>query len=343
MKLRKWEYCILVFVSFMIISTTFGLEVNGQKSDYFVTSEKFHNIVQANSTEFLKEVNTRLENNPNDLETLVYASQIYAGLEDYDTAIQYVNQVLEKDPNHDVALSVKGFILLLVENYDESIEYFKQALVVNPNDVGTMTLIATALHESGNYDESIEYYDQALEILPEDEFITLRKSGALLEIGKYDQVIKNADWLLEKDPTNNYAMDLKDHANLLMNSGGGCLIATASYGTELAPQVQFLREIRDNTVMSTSSGTAFMTGFNQFYYSFSPIIADMERENPLFKDAVMAFITPMISTLSIMTLADEGNEMEVFGFGVSVIALNLGVYLATPFMIGFLVYRHITR
>jgi hypothetical protein len=29
-----------------------------------------------------------------------------------------------------------------------------------------------------------------------------------------------------------------------------------------------------------------MTGFNQFYYSFSPVIADYERENLLFKEAV---------------------------------------------------------
>ncbi len=59
--------------------------------------------------------------------------------------------------------------------------------------------------------------------------------------------------------------------------GGGCLIATAAFGSELAPQVQMLRELRDNTVLSTISGTAFMTGFNQFYYSFSPTIADWER------------------------------------------------------------------
>jgi peptidyl-prolyl cis-trans isomerase B (cyclophilin B) len=51
--------------------------------------------------------------------------------------------------------------------------------------------------------------------------------------------------------------------------GGGCLIATATYGSELAPQVQQLREIRDNMILSTESGTAFMSGFNQFYYSFS--------------------------------------------------------------------------
>ena len=122
--------------------------------------------------------------------------------------------------------------------------------------------------------------------------------------------------------------------------GGGCLIATAAYGTELAPQVQFLREIRDNTVMSTNSGAAFMTGFNQLYYSFSPIIADMERENPMFQEAVRVFITPMVSTLSIMTLAEDGSEVEVLGLGISVIALNLGMYIAAPALIGFKVHNH---
>jgi len=124
-------------------------------------------------------------------------------------------------------------------------------------------------------------------------------------------------------------------------NGGGCLIATAAYGTELAPQVQFLREIRDNTVMSTTSGTTFMTGFNQLYYSFSPTIADIERENPMFQEAVRAFITPMVSTLSIMTLADDGSESEVLGLGISVIALNLGMYIAAPALIGFKVHKHI--
>jgi len=123
-------------------------------------------------------------------------------------------------------------------------------------------------------------------------------------------------------------------------TGGGCLIATAAYGTELAPQVQFLREIRDNTVMSTASGTAFMTGFNQLYYSFSPTIADMERENPIFQEVVRAFITPMVSTLSIMTLAEDGSEVEVLGLGISVIALNLGMYIAAPALIGFKVHNH---
>ena len=112
--------------------------------------------------------------------------------------------------------------------------------------------------------------------------------------------------------------------------GGGCLIATATYGSELAPQVQMLREIRDNQLMNTESGTIFMSGFNELYYTFSPTIADMERENPMFKEAVKLGLTPMISTLSLMENAET--ESEVLGLGLSVIALNLGMYIAAPAM-----------
>ena len=71
-----------------------------------------------------------------------------------------------------------------------------------------------------------------------------------------------------------------------------------------------------------------MTTFNELYYSFSPTIADMEREHPMFKDAVKIAITPMISTLSIMESAET--ESEVLGLGLSVIALNLGMYIGLP-------------
>jgi len=110
--------------------------------------------------------------------------------------------------------------------------------------------------------------------------------------------------------------------------GGGCLIATAAYGSELSPQVQLLREIRDNQLMNTESGTAFMSGFNELYYSFSPIIADMERESPIFKEIVKVGLTPMISSLSLMENANS--ESEVLGLGLSVIMLNIGMYLGVP-------------
>jgi len=110
--------------------------------------------------------------------------------------------------------------------------------------------------------------------------------------------------------------------------GGGCLIATAAYGSEMAPQIQLLREIRDTQLMNTESGSTFMTGFNQLYYTFSPTIADMERESPMFKEAVKLGLTPLLSSLTIMENAES--ESEVLGLGLSVIALNLGMYIGIP-------------
>ena len=111
---------------------------------------------------------------------------------------------------------------------------------------------------------------------------------------------------------------------------GGCLIATATFGSELAPQVQQLRELRDNTILSTESGTAFMAGFNQMYYSFSPMIADLERESPVFKEVVKLTLTPMLSSLSLLNYVDIDSEEEMLGYGISLLILNIGMYAGIP-------------
>ena len=120
----------------------------------------------------------------------------------------------------------------------------------------------------------------------------------------------------------------KEITNVKSGNGGGCLIATAAYGSELAPQVQQLREIRDNSLLNTESGTVFMKTFNEFYYSFSPTIADWERESPVFKEAVKLVITPMITTLSLMENAES--ESEVLSIGIFLIMLNLVMYVGIP-------------
>ncbi|WP_255465303.1 Ig domain-containing protein [Nitrosopumilus sp. b3] len=127
--------------------------------------------------------------------------------------------------------------------------------------------------------------------------------------------------------------DLVDGVCVIIDNsgGGGCLIATATYGTEMAPQVQLLREIRDNQLMNTESGASFMSGFNQIYYSFSPTIADIERENPVFREAVKIGITPLLSSLSILSFAES--ESEVLGYGIGVIMMNIGLYFVAPAII----------
>ena len=111
---------------------------------------------------------------------------------------------------------------------------------------------------------------------------------------------------------------------------GGCLIATATFDSELSLQVQQLREIRDNKLLQTESGVWFMQEFNKIYYSFSPSIADYERENPIFKEAVKLSLTPMLSSLSILNYVDMESDEEVLGYGIMLILLNLGIYLGAP-------------
>jgi hypothetical protein len=98
----------------------------------------------------------------------------------------------------------------------------------------------------------------------------------------------------------------------------------------MASEVQQLRELRDNSLLQTKSGTSFMGIFNDVYYSFSPIIADMEREHPIFKEIVKLAITPMISSLSILNYVDMDSEESVLGYGISLIILNLGMYVGIP-------------
>ncbi|MFM8658982.1 MAG: peptidylprolyl isomerase [Candidatus Nitrosotenuis sp.] len=109
-----------------------------------------------------------------------------------------------------------------------------------------------------------------------------------------------------------------------------CPIAFAAYGSELEPQVQTLREIRENVLFSTNSGTTFMTQFNELYYVFGPSVSDWERQSPLFKEIVKTAITPMLSTMSILNYADIHSEQQMLGYGIGVILLNVGMYFVIP-------------
>ena len=131
-------------------------------------------------------------------------------------------------------------------------------------------------------------------------------------------------------PTSTTQQTQQTQQQTQQSKGGGCLIATAAFGSEMAPQIQFLRELRDNTILQTESGSAFMTGFNQFYYSFSPAVADYERDNPAFKAAVKITLTPLLTSLTLLQYADVDSESEMLGYGIGVILLNIGMYFVAP-------------
>jgi hypothetical protein len=87
------------------------------------------------------------------------------------------------------------------------------------------------------------------------------------------------------------------------DNNNGCLIATAAFGSELAPPVQMLREFRETRILSTVSGTSFLKVFNAWYYTFSPTIANLERQNIFLQAIIKNSIYPLIGILQISQAA----------------------------------------
>ena len=113
-----------------------------------------------------------------------------------------------------------------------------------------------------------------------------------------------------------------------ISTPNGCLIATAAFGSELAPQVQFLREYRDNTIMATAVGSSFLNVFNIAYYSFSPTVADVERNNPFLQESVKTGITPLLAILQVAKLSSvRDGEISVVISGIIASSLIGAIYL----------------
>ena len=72
--------------------------------------------------------------------------------------------------------------------------------------------------------------------------------------------------------------------------GGGCFIATAAYGSALAPQVVFLQAFRDRYLISAPAGRAFV----QWYYHTSPPIAEKIRQSPSLRVLVQGGLWPLV-------------------------------------------------
>ena len=223
-----------------------------------------------------------------------------------------------------------NFEIVLTANFLVSSHAF------NANDKMLHFDIITGL-DQGNVAEIViprDLFDGELTILLDGDFEPPENSDMFAIWAQVNKTEKSSVVSIEFTGKGEHTIDITATkylgVELEKSNGGGCLIATAAFGSELAPQVQQLRELRDNTILQTESGSAFMTGFNQFYYSFSPVIADYERENPAFKEAVKLTLAPLLTSLTLLQYADIDSESEMLGYGIGVILLNIGMYFVAP-------------
>jgi hypothetical protein len=72
--------------------------------------------------------------------------------------------------------------------------------------------------------------------------------------------------------------------------GGGCFIATAAYGSYLAPEVGTLRDFRDRYLMTSRIGREFV----HLYYRFSPALAAYIAQHDTLRAATRYALTPVV-------------------------------------------------
>ena len=128
-----------------------------------------------------------------------------------------------------------------------------------------------------------------------------------------------------------------------------CIIATATYGSELSPEVQFLRSFRDQQVKSTFAGDQFMVAFNAWYYSFSPQVAQFIASNVFARAVMKVLLYPLIGILHLAAMTYNAfsfsHELGVVMAGIIASAL-IGLVYFSPIAIALLAllkkYRKLT-
>jgi hypothetical protein len=137
------------------------------------------------------------------------------------------------------------------------------------------------------------------------------------------------------------------HALTITLQVSGCLIATATFGSELSPEVQFLRDFRDNKILHTFAGAAFMTAFNEWYYTFSPTVANYENTHAETILIMKVFLYPLIAILHIgampFDLLSGNSEVAAFMSGIIVGILLGSTYVTIPVFLIFYLSSKVRR
>lgn len=117
-------------------------------------------------------------------------------------------------------------------------------------------------------------------------------------------------------------------------NSGGCFIATAAFGSELAPEVMRFRNFRDQKIRSARAGNHFLHAFNLWYYSFSPMVAEHIKKHDSQRAAVRLALYPLVAITAVSSgLFSAIGWSPELGFVLSEILAGLLIgafYLGVP-------------
>ena len=244
-------------------------------------------------------------NSPGGTFTITIVGRTSAGLAH---TVAPVLTITELPRDFNLAASATGVTLVQGSRSDitltvTSVGYFSGNVTLSgsfspPNDGVTLTftpIVLTPQSNGGTAQATVE--------------ITAQKNT----VGTYQLTITGAS----TTPSRTHQVALTVHVSQ-------CLIATATYGSELAPQVQFLKDFRDHQITHTFAGTNFMIAFNAWYYSFSPSVAQYESTNPEARAVAKVVLYPLIGILQL-----SSSTFSMLGFEPELAALVAGLLVGS--------------
>jgi hypothetical protein len=117
------------------------------------------------------------------------------------------------------------------------------------------------------------------------------------------------------------------------NGGGQCIIATAAYGSPMAPEVVYMRFVRDSLIGSTPTGKEFRDAAMWFYYLWSPYVANWistsDSLRALFRILLIPLDLIISATATIFNGLGKSDLAAVTAFDFALI-MSLAVYVALP-------------
>jgi M6 family metalloprotease-like protein len=124
-------------------------------------------------------------------------------------------------------------------------------------------------------------------------------------------------------------------------AGPSCVIATAAFGSVLAPQVAYMRYVRDKLIGSAPLGRILVDGFNAFYYSWSTQVAQIVGSNSFLRAAFRLLLVPVIAAvhaaaLSFLAISGITGSADAGAIVAFVLAASICIvaYVVLPFAVG---------
>jgi len=121
----------------------------------------------------------------------------------------------------------------------------------------------------------------------------------------------------------------------LFGGGTPCIIATATYGGPYAPEVVYMRHVRDDLIGSNDVGKILVAGWNKFYYLWSPPVAYSISGSPPLRSVFTVLLLPLLGSMHVVSFVYESiatfspEFASVIGFLTAAI-MAITIYILLP-------------